>query len=157
MFPKQIFAHIESLPDPYEETQTKGPEYGKIWYASRDVGKAPKQIIPRALTEGFLRSDEFEEQLFDEELSSSLEEVILDELKQENFEPGFNVNQLHLDVKEFTKDPNLIRFLMFGVPQSYCGRFETIFHKNLPMTQVVREKTIKKRDEGFYGSTYPSF
>ena len=147
IIPKQIFAHIDSLLDPYEETPTKGPEFGKIWYASRDVGKAPKQVIPRALTEGFLRENEFEEALFDDELSSSLEEVILDELKQENFQPGFNVEQLHSDIKDFTKDPNLIRFLMFGVPQSYCGRFETIFHKNLPMTQVVREKTIKKRDE----------
>jgi len=150
--PRQIFAHSDCLLTHNDNTPDcpppeKGPEHGKIWYASRDVGKAVKQTIPRALTEGFLREDEFTEELFDEELSDNLQEVIWDELKQQNFEPGFNVLQLHEDIKTFTKDPNLIRFLLFGVPQSYCGRFETIFHNNLPMNPDIQEKITKKRDE----------
>ena len=134
--PQQIFAHKHSLPDELTPEENRD-EKGHIWYASSDVGKAAKQVIPRAVTDGFKRDDEFSEALFN---------LIEGEL-QHLYVPGFDVQTFAADIKEFTKDPNLIQYLLCGVPQSYCGRFETVFHNNLPMSEPVVEKIRARRDK----------
>ena len=136
--PQQIFAHIDSLrtKDP-ENPSKKFEEADRLWFASADVGHAIQQTIPRAITSGFERDDEFSEALF---------EMLTIELK-ETFETGFNVAAFADDIKEFTKDPNLVQYLLYGVPQSYCGRFETVFHRNLPMNTKVTEKLRARRDK----------
>ena len=126
--PHLIGMHEDSLCLENKNIKATDTEYGQVWYASRDLiaGVIP-QTIPAAISDGFPRQDEFMEKAFT---------TVVKELKTK----GFNVDAFANDIQHFTKDPNLIQFMKCGVPQSYCGRFESIFHPNLPMEENEKEK-----------------
>ena len=116
---QQIWAH--------EDTISAGPENGKIWYNSFDVGKVVSKVIPRAMSDGYPREDEF---------TTPQLPIHAPPLEHQTI----NVQKMVNDFSSFSKDLTFLNNLVAGSPQSYCGRFETTIHENLPMTEAGRQK-----------------
>ena len=117
--PEQIWVH--------EDTLTDGEYSGTVWYNSYDVGKVVAKTIPRAMTDGYPRANEFTSP----ELPQHAPVI------EKNF---FDAQKMVDDLSSFSKDRTLLHNLLCGSPQSFCGLFDTILHRNLPMTEAGRKK-----------------
>ena len=115
----QIWAH--------EDTLTGQHFSGTIWYNSFDVGKVVGKTIPRAMSDGYPRFDEF----------ATPELPRHAPIIEHNF---INAQQLVNDLEPFTKDRTLLHNILCGTPQSFMGIFDTVIHKNLPMEESGRKK-----------------
>ena len=122
--PQQIWVHEELM---------------EIWYNSFDVGKVISQVIPRAVSSGFPRSDEFSAPLLPPHAPT---------LNIHGFE---NWETFIEDMTPFTKDPTLLTNIRCGFPQSYCGPFRKMVYRNLPMTDHGKQKVRDNHDKQIEG------
>lgn len=106
-----------------------------IWYNSFDVGKVIAKIIPRAMTNGFERPDEFATPTLAQHAP------LLDR-------HGFSGWKTFIEDMNFTTDGTLLNNIACGSPQSCMIPFESMVFKNLPMTehgkQKVRDNHLKQ-------------
>jgi hypothetical protein len=121
----------------HEDTLTGGPAAGDIWVCSKDVPRFKPKVIPRAITDGRARPDEFAEALY---INTKTPLVPLQCTE-------FDVLQYIYDMED-SVDANMLAYALEGAPQAYCGPLRTFMHKNHPLRNDVRKKMKQKmRDE----------